>query len=36
MFERCYRMVGITDKDRIQITPGYGLWIVDIGFQAGC
>ena len=35
MFERCYRMAGITNKDRIQITPGYGLWTAGIGFQAG-
>mgnify|MGYP004635477697 CR=1 FL=1 len=36
MFARCYEMVGITNKDRIQITPGYGLWTAGIGFQAGC
>ncbi|MBQ3685266.1 MAG: hypothetical protein II933_02515 [Candidatus Methanomethylophilaceae archaeon] len=36
MFERCYRMAGVTEKDRIQITPGYGLWTAGIGFQAGC
>src|SRR5574344_959083 len=36
MFERCYRMAGITERDRIQITPGYGLWTAGIGFQAGC
>jgi len=36
MFARCYRMAGITEKDRIQITPGYGLWTAGIGFQAGC
>ena len=35
MFERCYRMAGITKDDRIQITPGYGLWTAGIGFQAG-
>ena len=35
MFERCYRMAGLTDMDRIQITPGYGLWTAGIGFQAG-
>ena len=34
-FERCYRMAGVTDLDRIQITPGYGLWTAGIGFQAG-
>ena len=36
MFARCYEIAGITAKDRIQITPGYGLWTAGIGFQAGC
>lgn len=36
MFARCYEVAGITSKDRIQITPGYGLWTAGIGFQAGC
>ncbi len=36
MFARCYETAGITDRDRIQITPGYGLWTAGIGFQAGC
>ena len=36
MFARCYRTAGITNKDRIQITPGYGLWTAGIGFQLGC
>lgn len=35
MFERCYRMAGLTEDDRIQITPGYGLWTAGIGFQSG-
>lgn len=35
MFARCYEMAGITNKDRIQITPGYGLWTAGIGFQNG-
>ncbi len=35
MFARCYETAGITNKDRVQITPGYGLWTADIGFQAG-
>lgn len=35
MFARCYAMAGITNTDRIQITPGYGLWTAGIGFQAG-
>ena len=36
MFARCFEYAGITNKDRIQITPGYGLWTAGIGFQAGC
>src|SRR5574344_158513 len=36
MFARCYATAGITNTDRIQITPGYGLWTAGIGFQAGC
>ena len=28
-------MAGITNKDRIHITPGYGLWTAGIGFQLG-
>jgi len=35
MFERCYRMAGITPLDRVHITPGYGLWTAGIGFQNG-
>ncbi|MDO4312667.1 MAG: phenylacetate--CoA ligase [Eubacteriales bacterium] len=35
MFRRCYEMAGITNRDRIQITPGYGLWTAGIGFQNG-
>ncbi len=35
MMMRCYQMAGITNTDRIQITPGYGLWTAGIGFQAG-
>ena len=35
MFKRCYEFAGITEKDRIQITPGYGLWTAGIGFQNG-
>lgn len=34
-FSRCYEMAGITNKDRIQVTPGYGLWTAGIGFQNG-
>jgi len=36
MFERCFKMAGMTSMDRVQITPGYGLWTAGIGFQAGC
>ena len=36
MFGRCYRLAGITEKDRIHITPAYGLWTAGVGFQAGC
>lgn len=36
MFKRCYEMAGITSRDRIHITPGYGLWTAGIGFQLGC
>ncbi len=35
MFSRCYRMAGLGPQDRVQITPGYGLWTAGIGFQAG-
>ncbi len=35
MFARCYRYAGVTPADRVQITPGYGLWTAGIGFQAG-
>ncbi len=35
MFARCYVFAGLTKEDRVQITPGYGLWTAGIGFQAG-
>jgi phenylacetate-CoA ligase len=35
MFARCYRMAGVGPGDRVQITPGYGLWSAGVGFQAG-
>jgi len=35
MFKRCYETAGVTNADRIHITPGYGLWTAGIGFQAG-
>ena len=36
MMARCFEMSGVTREDRMQITPGYGLWTAGIGFQAGC
>lgn len=35
MFARCFATAGVTPRDRVQITPGYGLWTAGIGFQAG-
>lgn len=35
LFRRCYEIAGLTKKDRIHITPGYGLWTAGIGFQLG-
>lgn len=35
MFQRCYEVAGLTRKDRVHITPGYGLWTAGIGFQNG-
>lgn len=35
MMARCYEMAGLTPLDRVQITPGFGLWTAGIGFQAG-
>lgn len=35
MMCRCMKVAGLTAKDRVQITPGYGLWTAGIGFQAG-
>lgn len=35
MFARCYSYAGVTEADRVQITPGYGLWTAGVGFQAG-
>lgn len=35
MMQRCYQFAGVTNKDRVQITPGYGLWTAGIGFQNG-
>jgi len=35
MMARCMTMTGVTARDRVQVTPGYGLWTAGIGFQAG-
>jgi phenylacetate-CoA ligase len=35
MMERCYQFAGVTRRDRVQITPGFGLWTAGLGFQAG-
>ncbi|ACX52886.1 Phenylacetate--CoA ligase [Ammonifex degensii KC4] len=35
MMVRCLKMAGVKRHDRVQITPGYGLWTAGIGFQAG-
>ncbi len=35
MFKRCYELAGVTNMDRVHITPGYGLWTAGIGFQTG-
>lgn len=35
MFKRCYEYAGVTPEDRVQVTPGYGLWTAGIGFQLG-
>lgn len=34
-FARCYEVAGVTNKDHVHITPGYGLWTAGIGFQLG-
>ena len=35
LMARCMEMAGVTRRDRVQVTPGYGLWTAGIGFQAG-
>jgi phenylacetate-CoA ligase len=35
MMARCFQFAGITADDRVQITPGYGLWTAGVGFQFG-
>ena len=36
MFARCYEMAGLTQKDRVQIAAGYGVWTAGVGHQIGC
>ncbi len=35
MMARCLSFAGVSRGDRVQITPGYGLWTAGIGFQSG-
>lgn len=35
MMARCMQLAGVSPRDRVQVTPGYGLWTAGIGFQAG-
>lgn len=35
MMARCLAMAGVTPGDRVQITPGFGLWTAGVGFQLG-
>lgn len=32
---RCFEMAGVTEKDRVQVAVGYGLWTAGAGFQGG-
>ena len=36
MMAKCFEIAGVTKKDHIQITFGYGLWTGAMGAQAGC
>jgi phenylacetate-CoA ligase len=36
MMKECLSIAGLTPRDRVQVTPGYGLWTAGIGFQNGC
>ena len=33
MMARCLKMTGVNRLDRVQVTPGYGLWTAGIGFH---
>ena len=35
MMARCFQFAGVTEADKVQITPGFGLWTAGLGFQAG-
>ncbi len=35
-FARCYEMAEMTEKDRVQIAVGYGIWTAGVGFQLAC
>lgn len=35
MMARCMRFAKVTPEDRVQVTPGYGLWTAGVGFQLG-
>lgn len=35
MMARCMQYAGLGERDRVQITAGYGLWTAGVGFQAG-
>lgn len=35
LMARSLAMAGVTIRDRVQVTPGYGLWTAGTGFQAG-
>lgn len=34
-FRRCYELAGVTDRDRVQVMVGYGLWTAGTGFEGG-
>lgn len=36
LFARCYEMAGLSERDRVQIAVGYGIWTAGAGFQLGC
>ena len=32
---RCFELAGVSERDRVQIAVGYGLWTAGVGFQGG-